>query len=185
MTFTAFLPTMPLQEPILVAMRDMLQANLPATITTANSAITDGYPVPNPAQYLDFMPVEADLALGLPIVAVGESPGGGRFVDDQVSFVDSEWEYAILVVCQSADHETMAKNLRRLLSCVAYTIQADRLLGNTSYMRNTGGVFSVNLRRVEPGPLLGEPDPLDANVVRSWLSWATLIVESRHNEKTN
>lgn len=183
MTYTAFLPSMPLQEPIIVAMRDLLQTNLPTTVTTANSAIVDGYPVPVPAQYLDYMPVEADLAQGLPIVAVAESPGGGEFRDDLQSTVDSEWEYAIIVVCQSSDHETLAKNLRRLLSCVTYAIEADRLLGSLSYMRNTGGVFSVNLKRVEPGPLLGETTPTDPNVVRSWLSWATLICESRHNEK--
>jgi hypothetical protein len=184
MSYTQFLPSMPLVEPIIVGMASLLATSLPAVIVEANGNITDGFTVPTVAQYLDHFPAEHELEGGLPIVAVGEtSEAGGVFVDDLQSSVDSELMYAVGMIHQEADQETLVKSLRRLQVCVAYTIQQDRLLGSASYMRQTAGVFSVNFLRTEAGPMV-PMGPMSANQPpHAWLTWSSFIMSSRHNEQ--
>lgn len=187
MTQGLFLPSMPLVEPIIATMKGLLATNLPAVVTTANTNITDGFPIPAPVQYLDYFPFAAELQGGMPIVAVGEASGGGDFMDDLQTSVDAEYQYVVAVIHQEADHQTLVKNLRRLMVCVAYTIQTDRLLGIHSVMRSTptvpGGVWSVCFERMEPGPMLGDLDPENVNAPpRSWLSWTSLLLSSKHGE---
>lgn len=181
MTYTQFLPSMPLTEQLIAGMVDLLQSNLPDVITDANANIVDTFTVPTVAQYLDFFPSEAELQGGMPIVCVGESVEGAVFVDDLQSSVASRVEYAVGIIHQTADHETLVKQLRRLQVCVAYTIQADRLLGSAGIMRGVYGAYSVNFLRAEPGPMV----PLSPNsngVPKAWLSWASFIMESEHDE---
>lgn len=182
MTFTPYLPSMPLAEPLIAGMVQLLSTELPAVVATANLDLPDSFTIPLPAQYLDFFPSEAELQGGMPIVAVGESTEGAVFVDDLQSTVDSVYEYAVGIIHQEADHETLVKNLRRLSVCVAYTIQADRLLGPHGIMRGIGA-FSVNFLRAEPGPMV-PMGPLDSGQPpHAWLSWSSFIMSSRHNEQ--
>lgn len=171
-------------EPLLTAMQGLLKSNLPAVVALANTNITDGFLIDPPAQYLDYAAGAAELQGGMPIIVVSETPESSVFRDDLQSTVDAEFDYAIGIIIQQADHETLVKQLRRLLVCVLYVIQQDRLANVDSVMRQAGA-FSVNLQRVEPGPLLAGSD-LQAPAVppNAWLSWTTLIVSSRVNEQT-
>lgn len=173
---------MPLIEPIIASMVQVMQSNMPTVVSTANGNISDGFPVPTPAQYLDYFPSMVELQGGLPIIAVGEVPPGGEFENDQQSFSDARYTYRVAAIHQEADNETLVKNLRRLQACMAYAIQLDRLAAGGGVMRNTGGVWSVNFIRAEPGEMIALEPNSQPNSPRVWLSWTSLLLSSTHEE---
>lgn len=182
MTFTPFLPSMPLIEPIIASMIQVMKTQLPGVITLANSNIADGFPVPTVAQYLDYFPSPVELQGGTPIIAVGEVPPGGQFENDQQSFSDARYSYRVAAIHQEADNETLVKNLRRLQVCMAYAIQLDRVAAGGGVMRNTGGVWSVNFVQAEPGEMIALEPNASPGSPRVWLSWTSLLLSSTHEE---
>lgn len=172
-----------LEEPIVLAMVDLLQTSLPAVIDTMNNSITDSYTVDVPVQYLPVMPYEPVFQGGLPLIGVGAAQGGTRFVDDLQFDMDAMHQFAVVAVVQNADYVTLAWQLRRLVECVAYTIQADRMLNETSVMKSQGGLWSVNFLRTEPGPILGDIDPMNQGAApKAWISWTGLVFEGMRKE---
>ncbi len=174
-----------LNEPIILAAKELLKKELPATVTAFNKTVTDGYTVTAPAQYLSHFPQGPELEGGTPIIGVGDMPA--RFVDDLQFSMDAEHEWMVACVISEADYPTLVCQLRRLAQCVAYTIQQDRMLGTSAgiggIMRNEGGVFSVNFLRTEPGPLLADIDPENPGLPpRGWISWTGLTFSSRRRE---
>lgn len=174
-----------LTEPIVTAMVKLLSQNLNATITTLNETLTDSYTVPQVAQFLPFLPVPSTLEGGMPAVGVQEL--GAVFEDDQVSSTNAVHTYAVIAILNHVDQQTLAWQLRRMMEAIAYTIQADRLLAGalgTGSIMETAGAFSVNLIRYDPGPVLGEFDPLNTEgPPTSYLSWVSLVMQSMRNEQ--
>lgn len=169
-----------LNEPIVSAMVNLLNANLATTITALNATVTDGYTIPAVQQIVPYTPVPSTLEVGGPVVGVWEL--GVEFEDDLQFSLRSNQHYAVVAVLQNADHITLMWQLRRINQAIAYTVQQDRLLGNASVMRQAGA-YSVQFVRVEPGPLLGDMDPNTPDAPpRSYLSWTGLVFESRKDE---
>src|SRR5207248_8400242 len=113
-------------------------------------------------QFLPYVPVPSTLQGGLPCIGVQDLPS--LFVDDLQFEVDVEHEYAVVAIVQQSDQLTLAWQLRRTMQAIANTIQADRMVMNGTapggIMRSQGGAWAVNFIRTEPGPLLGDFDPI-------------------------
>ena len=73
-----------LWEPVVTSLRDRLETDLPATITTINSTqTTPSYPIENPQRVLDFIPTVADM-YAFPVVGISD----GIFeVEDSVTLL--------------------------------------------------------------------------------------------------
>lgn len=174
-----------LAEPLVSAMVTLLEANLNTAIDTLNASLTDNYHVDHVQQILPYVPVPSTLQGGLPCVGVQDLPG--LFVDDLQFAVDMEHEYAVVAIVQQSDQLTLAWQLRRTMQAIANTIQADRLATNgtnpAGVMRTQGGAWAVNFIRTEPGPLLGDFDPVSLEgPPRSYLSWVALVCSSKRTE---
>lgn len=181
------LPTLNLMEPIVNAMVTLLNNNLAANVTAFNNSLPQGdlYPLPAFSQIVPYTPVPSTLEVGGPVIGVWEL--GATFEDDLQYSLHSEYMYAVVAVLQNSDHITLMWELRRYAQVLAYTIQQDRLAGSppgsASVMRTQGGAWSVNFVRSEPGPLLGDMDPVNPDAPpRSYLSWTGLVFSSRRTE---
>jgi hypothetical protein len=175
------LPSMQLFEPLVSAMVSLLNANLQTNINALNATITDGYTVPAIGQIVPYTPVPSTLEVGAPVVGVWEMEGD--FENDLQYSVNANFRFAAVAVIQNLDHITLMWQLRRIAQAIAYTVQQDRLLGPASVMRQAGA-WSVNLERIEPGPLLGDMDPTNPDAPpRSIISWTGLIFSSRVTEQ--
>jgi hypothetical protein len=174
------LPNLQLIEPLVDAMVTLLTQNLQATVDALNATITDGYTVPAVNQIVPYVPVPSTLLGGAPVVGVQEI--GADFEDDLQYNTDATHQYAVVAVIQNADHIALMWQLRRMLQAIAATIQNDRL-ATSSIMKTQGGAWSVNFVRTEPGPLLGDIDPVTPDQPpRSYLSWTGLILSSKRRE---
>lgn len=170
-------------EPIRNAAIKTLETRLPAAIEQINEAVTDNIQIDKPAQYLKAMPFLGTLSGGLPLVAVQWL--GGEFEDDLQSSADATHTWAVIPVIQQADNTTLAVQLERTVQAIANALQVDRtqIPAGTSIMRTEAGVWSVNFLRVEPGPLLGDLDPLNpGSVPASYMSWLGFVVSSKRRE---
>jgi hypothetical protein len=174
-------------EPLVEAMVSLLKANLNTTIDALNAAYADAYPLPHAAQILPFVPIPSTLESGIPAIGVQEL--GGSFENDIVTTTDALHTYAVVAICQHVDQQTLATQLRRMTQAILYTIQADRLAGTaagTGTVMEAAGAWSVNLLRYEPGPLLGDLDPIDPDAPpRSYLSWVAVVMQSMRAEQIN
>jgi hypothetical protein len=171
------LPTLQLEEPVVLAAVGLLEANLPGVISEMNATIDDGYTLDSVKQFLPFLPIPTVLQGGMPTVGVGEIQG--RFYDDLQTSINMAHRFVVLLVVQNADHETLVWQLRRLASCAINVMQADRLQGPAQQ----GGLFSVNFIGTDPGPVLADVDPINGDLPpRSYMSWTGLIFEGTRAE---
>lgn len=178
------LPQLALAEPLITAMVQLLDANLNTTIDELNATITDGFIVPHAAQILPYVPVPSTLEGGMPAIGVQELPAS--FEDDLQFSLHTEQRYAVVAVIQNADQQTLAWELRRMMQAIAFTIQADRILGTPAgsggVMRGAGA-WSVQFEATVPGPLLGDLDPNNPEAPpRSYLSWCALELTSARTQ---
>jgi hypothetical protein len=172
-------------EPLIDAMVSLLEQNLNGVIDELNQTVTDGYTIPHVVQFTPFVAPPSALQGGMPAVGLQELPG--QFEDDLQYSMDATYEYAVVATIQNADHGTLTMQLRRIGQAIAETVQRDRMLGGTGgsggVMRSSGGAWSVNFERTEPGPMLGDIDPSTPDAPpRSYLSWTALIFSSRRRE---
>lgn len=179
------LPSLQLAEPLIDAMVALLATNLNPTIDALNATITDGYTVPEVAQFLNYVPVPSTLQGGMPIVGVQELPS--QFDDDLQFSMDGRHRYAVVATIQNSDQQTLVLQLRRMMQAIAYTVQQDRAQGTAGgsggIMRTQGGAWSVQYIATVPGPLLGDLDPTDPEAPpRAYLSWAGIEFESMRRE---
>lgn len=171
-----------LNEPIIAQLGELLAANLPAVIDAINTAAGDGIVVEHPAQILDRTATESDLKAGVPLIVIQDMPS--TFEDDLQFSLEGFHELCVTSVIQNADHDALAKMLRRYSSAIARTIQADRMLGATGILkRSPAHVAYTKFVTVEPGPMLGEANPLESDAPpSSFLSWHSLVVNCRRTE---
>jgi hypothetical protein len=171
-------------EPLVEAMVGLLQANLNTNIDSLNAAYADAYTLPHAAQILPFVPIPSTLESGIPAVGVQEL--GSTFNDDIIVSAHATHTYAVVAICQAVDQQTLATQLRRMTQAILYTVQQDRKLGTgagTGTAMEAAGAWNVSFIRYEPGPLLGDLDPIDPDAPpRSYLSWAAVVMESKRGE---
>lgn len=174
-----------LTDPLATALVTLLEAGLNATIDTLNAAVSDGFTIDHVAQVLDYVPTPSTLEGGLP--AVGYQDLGGQFADDLQYSMDAEHRFAAVAIVQNADQRSLAWQLRRTLTAVARTIQADRTVGTPagtgSIMKTKGGAWAVNFLSYEPGPLL-DATPLAAGEAppSAFMSYLSLVMSARRTE---
>lgn len=173
---------MELNEPIIKQLVAVLEAGLPQEVIAHNAAATDGIELDAPAQILDYMPVPGSYGGGLPIIGIQDLPG--RFENDLQHSMEATYGFGIAAVLQTADHRTLAWQLRRYLEVIASVIQADRQLGTASLMRKApANVLYTKFEGTEPGPLLGNRNPEASNAPPdSYRSWSWLILECTRQE---
>lgn len=180
------LPSMNLSEPLVAAFVSLLSSNLNGNIDALNTALgTDPYKLDHVAQVLNYIPVPSIVAGGLPAVGVGRLRG--EFQNDLQFNVDAVHHLGIMCIVQNSDQGALSHQLERLLQCVAYTIQQDRLagtpMGTASVIKQQAAAWSVNFEGYDPGPMLGEADPNTPDgPPRSFLSWDILILNAERTE---
>lgn len=164
-------------EPVIDGLVKRLQDELPAIVTQVNSEHTDGVAIKPPDKVLDHVP-PVETLFDTPLVGVAEGPQ--RFEDDIGSSATGISEIIVVCYVQSDDQQTLVTHLRRWRTALLRgCLPATRTIPHAT----TAGVnaaWAVNLVRVEPGQTLGE---MEAEQVRSWLSWVRLVLEARHDEE--
>jgi hypothetical protein len=146
------------------ALRNRLEADLPAAITTINAAVTDGYTIDNPVEVLDHVP-PLSTRVNFPFVAVED--GYGEFLVDNGFFAEGQYRISVLAFLQESTQQALARKLRRYQLALLRVSMQNRNLGS-----GTGIPFSVQLERTDPGPTLGErEDPTQ------WLSWVAVTLK--------
>lgn len=156
-----------LNEPIVRALVERLEAELPAAIAAVNQDVDDGIQIAEPAQVHDFLPTP-NLLTVFPTIGIGDGPS--TFSDD--TGFSATGEHHLLVVCylQDASQNALARQLRRYVRAVARVVLAGRRLGDAAW--------SVSLVRVVPGPTLAD-DPEDP---REWMSWSGIEIAAKRDE---
>ena len=155
-----------LWEPVVTSLRDRLETDLPATITTINSTqTTPSYPIENPQRVLDFIPTVADM-FAFPVVGI--SDGIFNLEDDTGWGATGVFELTIVVFLQNADPRALAWQLRRYAQAVTRVALEDRSIGDG---------WGVTLKQVRPGPTLGR----DENP-RQWLSTVAVSIEVKSEQ---
>ena len=170
-----------LNEPVIKALAELLQANLGVECTAINNELADDYTLEQPVAILPYMPFALTLEQGMPLVAIQDLPS--TFENDLQYSMESEHTLGIASILQTSDHATLAWQLRRYNQAIMQVIQTDRMQGTSSVMRTKGGVTYVEFLSTEPGPMLGDRDP-DADGIppTSFRSWTWLIIKCRRLE---
>lgn len=162
------------------AIVQVLEESLPQEIKARNEA--GPVELDAPVQILDYMPIPATYGGGLPIVAVQDLPG--RFENDLQHSMEGTYGLGIAALIQTADHQTLAWQLREYVAAIASVIQADRMKGTESVMRKPpANVLYTRFADTEPGPLLGNRNPENSGAPPdSYRSWTWLVLECRRQE---
>jgi hypothetical protein len=170
-----------LNEPVITALVKILEEGLPGTIESLNESLTDAFTLDEPVEILPYMPIGSTLTNGMPIVYIQDLPS--RFSNDLQTSMEGTHGIAVATVLQTADHQTLAWQLRRYTQAIAYTIQKDRELGVLSLMRKEAQVLYTEFAGTQPGPLLSDRNPDSAGEPpSSYLSWTGLLLECRRQE---
>lgn len=157
-----------LHEPIIDALVTRLQADLPAAIATLNGTVTDGWPLEEPAQILDYVPTDGRLG-AFPTIAIQDV--GVTLENDVGSSAESRTELGIVYFLRQQDPQGMARQLRRYGRVIASVALAGRSLPPQGW--GTGYVRWV------PGPTLEvQEDP------RTWMTWAAVIIWAKGDESS-
>lgn len=169
-----------LNTTVLKALVEVLADGLPAAIDELNAE--SEVQLDQPVQVLPYMPVPASYGGGLPIVAVQDLPGA--FSNDLQSSMEATYGFGIAALIQTADHATLAEQLRGYLRAIFSVIQADRELGVESVLRKPpANVIYTKFAGTEPGPLLGNRNPENqGEPPDSFRSWTWLLIECRRQE---
>lgn len=175
------LPSLQLSEPVVKQVVALLEANLATTIAALNQTVTDGFEVPAPAQILDYVPVPSTLQGGTPAIGVQRLPA--TFVDDLVTSMDAIHQFAVVAILSHVDHRTLVWQLDRMAQAIGNVVQADRRQLPAGGILQQAGLWNVKFLRTEPGPMLGDLDPINPEAPpQTYLSWTLMLFEARRTE---
>lgn len=155
-----------LNEPVVTALRDRLEAELPAAVAEVNAAVTDGITIEPPAQVLDYVPNLEELTV-FPTVAIQDLPS--RFEDDIGSSATGRHQLQIVTFVAVPELRALAWSLRRHARAVATVALAGRSLPPAGW--------GTTLERVDPGPTLSQEEG-----PRTWMSWVGVVINARTDE---
>lgn len=153
-------------EAVVPELRDRLETNLPAVITTINSTQTNPtFPIENPQRVLDYIPTVADM-YNFPIVGISD---GIFYLEDDVGWGGTgRCEFTIVVFLQHPDPRTLAWQLRRYAQAITRVCLATRSVGDG---------WGITLKQVRPGPTLGrDSDP------KQWVSTVAVSIEVKSEQ---
>jgi hypothetical protein len=155
--------TIQLNEPVIHALRDRLEADLPAVISQINADSDDDFTLADPVAVHGFVPPIA-LLEDFPTVGIGDAPS--RFEDDVGHSATGRHELIVIAYLQDEDQEALAWRLRRYSQALVRVALAGRNLGDAAW--------GTGLVSVSPGPTLGD-DPENPQTFASWVGvrmWA-------------
>jgi len=158
-----------LTEPIVTALKERLEDDLPAAIAAINAAVTDGFTLSEPSEILPYIPPPSDLLVP-PVIGIGEGPS--RFEDDIGGSATGKHELLVVAYDQSSDQEALTWRLRRWAQAIARVALADRNLGGAA-------AWGTGLIATAPGPTLVD----DAENPREWFSWVGLRLWAKREEE--
>ncbi|MGH9380882.1 MAG: hypothetical protein ACRD2Z_09770 [Thermoanaerobaculia bacterium] len=171
--------TLRLVEPAVDALRDRLEAALPAEIEAINAeaaAVADGYTIEGPQLVLDYVP-NLDLLNQFPTVAIANE-GTGRFEDDNAWSATGLYELGVVSFIQDADQQALVRRLRRYTLAVTRVALDDRNLGS-----GTGIPWGVVLKRINYGPALADTTGLrEGEPPNAYLSFSVVTIEVKLDE---
>lgn len=170
------MPDIPDIEPVIAALLNRLQTDLPPAVAAVNDEITDGTRIEHPCQILDHIP-PIETLLSFPTVGIGE--GAGRWQDDTGHEATGVHELSIIAFIQADDQQTLVRQLRRTRRALLRVILDGRVLEDaTDPTRNRA--WGVMLKQVVPGPTLGDRD---AEQIVSWMSWVRIVIDCRSDSE--
>lgn len=157
-------------EAAVTALRDRLETDLPAQITTNNAAVTDGYTIENPVEVLDYVP-SLSTRVRFPLVCIENGPG--KFPVDNGFFAEGHYDLAVVAFLQDQDQQALARKLRRYHRAILQVAMKNRNLGS-----GTGIPWGISLEESNFGPTLSERENPD-----QWLSWVAVSVKAKLTEE--
>lgn len=164
-------------EPIKDGLVAMLKSDLPTIVDQVNAEHTDGYTIGQAHAILDHVP-PVETLFETPLIGVAEGPQ--RFEDDIGSSATGVSELVVVVYVQADDQQTLVKHLLRWrLALLRGCLPAARAIPHPT-QAGVNAAWSVRPLRVDPGQTLGE---MDAEQVKTWLSWVRVVLEVRHDEE--
>jgi hypothetical protein len=170
-----------LNEVVIDTLVELFDTTLPGVLAALNPTFRDGITLNDPVQIVPYMPTEAGIEAGMPLVAVSDLPS--NFDDDTVSSMTGYHELAILIVLSNTDHPALAKELRRYVRALMLTVQEDRAKDGTGLLPSKAGVWYTGFKGIQPGPLLGDRDPDSPSKQPStFLSWSGLVLRCTRGE---
>lgn len=156
-----------LNEPVIIALQARLAADLPATITGINAAVSDGFLIDDPVNVYDFIPPVA-LLTDFPTVGIGDAPS--TFEDDQGFSMTGHHRLLVVAYISDPDQRALAWKLRRYAQAIVRVIRSDLQLG-------TG--WGSGIERIEPGPTLTD----DPDAPRAFTSWTGVSIWVKTDEE--
>jgi hypothetical protein len=145
--------TIPLNVPVIHALKARLDTDLASYITDVNaSLVSNGVDAETPQQILDYLPTLANLNA---FPTIGIADGEITFQDDIGRSATGMLEIAIAIFVRANDRHTLAWRLRHLMAAVASCVLEGRDIDGVGW--------GVILKKIEPGPVLrardgGAPD---------------------------
>jgi hypothetical protein len=143
-----------------------LDAELETYVSQVNDEVTDGFTIDSPQAVLPFVPPVSYLN-AFPTFGVMD----GTFTLEDDTGHGGTGRSFVSVVCfeQHPDQEVLSWRLRRYAVAVARTLLAGRNIDDEH-------AWGVQLRRIDPGPTLGNTDP------KTFLSMVTVTIEVRSEQ---
>ena len=151
-----------LNEPVIAALRDRLEDDLPAAITSLNASVTDGFTISNPVNVYDFIPPVA-LLLDFPTVGIGDAPS--TFEDDQGFSMTGRHRLLICAYLSDPDQRALAWKLRRYSQAIVRVLRSDQQIGPG---------WGSGVERIDPGPTLTD-NPEAPQTFTSWVGVAIWV----------
>lgn len=153
-----------LNEALVIALRDKLDAGLPAAIDALNADVPDDtYLIEHPVHVLDYIPDEREISAagGRPLVGIQDVTT--TLINDAGSHANGQHQLAVLVYLADPERANLARALRRYQRALATVCLDGRAISDVGY--------GVTLRNAAHGPTLDrEEDP------RGWLSFTGVVI---------
>jgi hypothetical protein len=162
-----------LTEPIVAALVERLENELPAVLAAINAGVTDGYELRAPQLIIPQVPSVGTLRQW---PTIGIQDLGLTFEDDIGSSFVAVAGLVVLVFEQSANLMELSWRLRRWERALVSILPKNRSLGPAS----DPDAYSVQPVRTIPGPTLGDSE--DPKLVKTHVSWTGLELRCYREE---
>lgn len=142
---------LPLNVNVIKAIKALLDSQLATYVTATNAQlVSNGVNAEMPAQVLDYLPSVANLTQ-FPTIGIGEGPVGFEAGSDTGWTAIGAFDIAIILFLRegSGNRHDLAWKLRHTMAAVASCIL---------HGRDVGAGWGVQLRSIEPGPILQPRD---------------------------
>ena len=168
---------MRLNEPVVRALLERLEAELPAVIAEINTDVPDDEEIEAPKALFPIVPPPG-LLVDYPAIGIRHLPS--RLEDDTGSSATGVHELAIIYFLVNTDPVLLGWQLVHYAQAISTVALRGRFLGDASGSAAGGGAWGVTYRNWLPGPTLGDSD--EPENVKTYLSYGAVVIVAKREE---